>query len=138
LVTLAKAYLSGKQAGESGTADHYQVTVHVDETALRGGAGRAGLPIETVRRIVCDSSLIVLVENREGDRLGVSRKTRVVTTAIRRALWARDKGCRFPGCGRTRYVDAHHIEHWANGGETSLENLMLLCSKHHTLVHEGG
>src|SRR5690606_39825144 len=52
--------------------------------------------------------------------------------------WARDGGCRFPGCGRKRFVDAHHIEHWSTGGETSLANLMLLCSKHHTLVHEGG
>ena len=138
LVTLAKAYLSGKQAGASGTADHYQVTVHVEETALRGGAGRAGLPIETVRRIACDSDLVLLVENHEGDPLSVGRKTRIVPAAIRRALWARDGGCRFPGCGRRRFVDAHHIEHWANGGETSVENLMLLCSKHHTLVHEGG
>ncbi|MGH7927426.1 MAG: HNH endonuclease signature motif containing protein, partial [Candidatus Binatia bacterium] len=57
---------------------------------------------------------------------------------IKRALWARDRGCRFPGCGRTRFVDAHHIEHWSAGGETSLDNLMLLCTRHHTLVHEGG
>jgi HNH endonuclease len=53
-------------------------------------------------------------------------------------LWARDKGCRFPGCGRTRYVEAHHCLHWSSGGETSLANTMLLCSKHHTLHHEGG
>jgi hypothetical protein len=70
--------------------------------------------------------------------LSVGRKTRVVPQAIKRALWARDKGCRFPGCRHTRYVDAHHIEHWSAGGETSLENLMLLCSRHHALVHEGG
>src|SRR5690606_19265631 len=49
----------------------------------------------------------------------------------------RDRGCRFPGCGRTRFVDAHHVEHWSAGGETSLANLMLLCSAHHRLVHEG-
>jgi len=61
-----------------------------------------------------------------------------VPTAIERALWARDKGCRFPGCGRKRYVHAHHIVHWSKGGETSLANLMLLCSKHHALLHEGG
>src|SRR5690606_29500038 len=61
-----------------------------------------------------------------------------VPQAIKRALWARDGGCRFPGCGRKRFVDAHHIEHWSTGGETSLANLMLLCSKHHTQVHEGG
>jgi len=138
LVALAKAYLSDKRPGTSGAADHYQVTVHVDEEALRGDAGRSGLPIETVRRIACDSNLIVLVKDRNGDPVGVARKTRNVPPALKRALWARDKGCRFPGCGRTRFVDAHHIKHWADGGENSLENLILLCSRHHVLVHEGG
>ena len=138
LVQMAKAYLSGDLQGGSGTPDHYQVTVHVDESALRGSAGRSGLPIESVRRIACDSDLVVLVKDRHGEPLSVGRKTRVVPTAIERALWARDKGCRFPGCGRKRYVHAHHIVHWATGGETSLANLMLLCSKHHNLVHEGG
>src|SRR5690606_15378024 len=137
LVALAKSYLSGCKDG-SGTRDLYQVTVHVDEKSLRGGMGRSGLPVESVRRIACDSDLVVLVENARGEPLSVGRKTRTVPAAISRALWARDKGCRFPGCGRTRFVDAHHIEHWANGGETSLANLMLLCSAHHTLVHEGG
>src|SRR5690606_9458124 len=142
LVALAKAYLGGNRegAGEAatGTADHYQVVVHVDESALRGGAGHAGLPIESLKRIGCDASRLFLVEDEHGDPLSVGRKTRVVPQAIKRALWARDGGCRFPGCGRKRFVDAHHIEHWSTGGETSLANLMLLCSKHHTLVHEGG
>jgi hypothetical protein len=53
-------------------------------------------------------------------------------------LRSRDKGCAFPGCHHTRFVDAHHIEHWSAGGETKLDNLMLLCSQHHKLVHEGG
>ncbi|HWM27992.1 MAG TPA: HNH endonuclease signature motif containing protein, partial [Woeseiaceae bacterium] len=56
----------------------------------------------------------------------------------KRALWARDKGCRFPGCHHKRFVDAHHIEHWSAGGETSLPNLMLICTQHHLLLHEGG
>ncbi|HET6629183.1 MAG TPA: DUF222 domain-containing protein, partial [Woeseiaceae bacterium] len=137
-VALAKDYLSGGQKGASGTPDHYQVMVHVDETALRGNAGgRSGLPIETVRRIACDSDLIVLVE-KDGNPLSVGRKTRVIPTALRRALWARDKGCRFPGCGRKRYVEAHHAVHWANGGETRLDDVLLLCTQHHRLHHEGG
>ena len=70
--------------------------------------------------------------------MNIGRKTRTVPTAIRRALIARDKSCAFPGCHHTRFVDAHHIEHWSAGGETSLDNLMLLCSQHHKLVHEGG
>jgi hypothetical protein len=57
---------------------------------------------------------------------------------MRRALGARDGGCRFPGCTNTRFVDGHHIKHWADGGETSLDNLVLLCRHHHHLVHEGG
>ena len=140
LVALATSYLGGSGEGEAatGTSDHYQVVVHVDESALRGGAGRAGLPIESLRRIGCDASRLVLVEGEHGEPLSIGRKSRVVPQAIKRALWARDLGCRFPGCGRKRFVDAHHIEHWSAGGETSLANLMLLCGKHHTLVHEGG
>jgi hypothetical protein len=57
---------------------------------------------------------------------------------MRRALKRRDGGCRFPGCPDTRFVDAHHIEHWADGGETRLDNLVLLCRHHHRLLHEGG
>jgi hypothetical protein len=144
LVALAKAFLSGQQVdpsgkgSASGTPHHHQVVVHVEESALRGSAGRSGLPIETVRRLACDSDLVVLVEDRNGDPLSVGRKTRAVPAAIHRALWARDRGCRFPGCGRKRFVEAHHIEHWAKGGETSLANLILLCSAHHTALHEGG
>src|SRR5690606_17845076 len=141
LVTLAKAYLNGGEAhasGTSGTPNHYQVMVHVEESALRGGAGRSGLPIETVRRLACHNDLVVLVEDRNGEPLSVGRKTRVVPAAIRRALWARDRGCRFPGCGRKRFVEPHHIVHWANGGETSLDNLIRLCSARHAAVHEGG
>ncbi len=138
LVAMAKAYLSGDTQGSAETPDHYQVTVHVDHSALRGGAGRSGLPIESVRRLACDSDRVVLIEDEHGEPLSVGRKTRIVPAAIKRALWARDKGCRFPACGRQRFVEAHPIEHWSAGGETSLENLMLLCSAHHRLVHEGG
>jgi hypothetical protein len=80
----------------------------------------------------------LLVGDGQDNPLSVGRKTRVVPAAIKRALWALDRGCRFPGCGRMRYVDAHHVRHWSAGGETCLDNLMLLCSKHHALLHEGG
>jgi len=123
----------------SSSADHYQVVVHVDEATLAGAeTGNSQLPIESVRRMCCDGSIIPLVENEKGEPLNVGRKVRTVTTAIRRALWARDKGCGFPGCSHDRFVDAHHIQHWADGGETSVENMILLCSSHHKLVHEGG
>jgi len=101
-------------------------------------AGRSSLPIESVKRLCCDGDAVVIVENGEGEPLSVGRKTPTVPKAIKRALRARDKGCAFPGCNNRRFVDAHHIEHWSAGGETSLDNLMLLCSRHHRLVHEGG
>lgn len=140
LVVVAKHYLNGQAAGKGSacTADNYQVVVHVDHSAMKANEGLADLPIETVRRISCDASVVQVIENKEGVPLDVGRKSRTVPAAIKRALWARDKGCAFPGCTHTRYIDAHHIRHWAKGGSTSLENLMLLCTRHHRLVHEGG
>ncbi len=71
--------------------------------------------------------------------MNVGRKTRAIPPSLRRALQARDEGrCRFPGCENRRWVDAHHIRHWARGGETKLDNLILLCTHHHRLLHEGG
>jgi hypothetical protein len=70
--------------------------------------------------------------------LDVGRRTRAIPAAIRRALWVRDRGCRFPGCLHTRFLHGHHIQHWLHGGRTSLANLILLCPRHQRLVHEGG
>ena len=75
---------------------------------------------------------------RSRPSLNLSRKHRLVQPALRRALEARDRGCRFPGCSHERWLDAHHVVHWADGGETSLGNTLLLCSSHHRLLHEGG
>jgi len=138
LVTVVNAYLSGNGEASASTSDNYQVTVHVDRSALAQGEGRSSLPIESVKRLCCDVDAVVIVENEDGEPLSVGRKTRTVPTAIKRALQARDKGCVFPGCHHTRFVDAHHVQHWSAGSETSLENLILLCSRHHRLVHEGG
>jgi hypothetical protein len=80
----------------------------------------------------------VVTENERGTPLNVSRKQRTVSTPIRRALWARDRHCAFPGCHRTRFVEAHHVDHWVDGGATTVDNLVLLCSFHHRLLHEGG
>lgn len=143
LVHISKQFLARGGKDESGSrafcnADGFQVVVHVDKTALESNEGRADLPVESVRRLSCDSSLVEIEESSAGEPLSIGRKRRVVPTAIRRALWARDKGCSFPGCTHTRYIDAHHIQHWAQGGETSIANMMLLCARHHRLVHEGG
>jgi hypothetical protein len=143
LAVLAENFLA-KSGSSSTTADRYQVVVHVDAETLRErGAGRCeiehgpSLPAETARRLACDASLLSVLENEHGQPLDVGRKTRSIPPAIRRALNVRDGGCRFPGCTHQRYVDAHHIEHWADGGETKLSNLITLCRLHHRLVHEG-
>lgn len=137
-VELAKAYLRGEAQTRAGEADQYRVMVHVDRSALAEGKGRSGLPVESVKRLCCDGETVLLVEDDRGEPLNIGRRTRVVPTAMKRALWARDKGCTFPGCHRKRFVDAHHVEHWSTGGGTSLANLLLLCNAHHRLVHEGG
>jgi hypothetical protein len=140
LVTMARSYLSGGSEGKAGTstADAYQVVIHVDRKALTGSEGRSDLPVESVKRLSCDGSVVSMVNGANGGPLDVGRKQRTVPAALKRALWARDGGCSFPGCTHTRFVDAHHIRHWADGGETSLENTTLLCGQHHRLVHEGG
>ena len=143
MAVLAENYLA-KRAASSKTADRFQVVVHVDAETLREGtAGRCeieegpSIPVQTARRLACDASLLTLLESERGEPLDVGRKTRSIPPAIRRALQTRDGGCRFPGCTHQRYVDAHHIEHWADGGETKLSNLVTLCRLHHRLVHEG-
>jgi hypothetical protein len=140
LVAVAKAYLDGGGAASErgGTADRYQVVVHVDEESLRGGAGRADLPIDTLERLTCDGSVVSVVDDAAGTPLDVGRRYRTVSTPLKRAVLARDRRCTFPGCERRHYLDAHHLEHWAHGGATSLENLTLLCTHHHRLLHEGG
>ena len=92
---------------------------------------------ETSRRLACDAGLVTIAHASDGSVLDVGRKTRTIPPALRRALEARDRGCRFPGCG-LRFTDAHHVKHWSEGGETKLDNLVLTCRLHHRLVHEEG
>ncbi len=147
LVLLARQFLGADSVNAGSTGDRYQVVVHIDHALLSGAPAENGccehddgraLAIDTARRLACDGALVGLVEDGEGEPLSVGRKSRAIPIAIRRALKARDGGCRFPGCTHTRFTEGHHIEHWANGGETKLGNLITLCSFHHRLVHEGG
>ena len=92
---------------------------------------------ETARRVACDAGAVVMRHAADGSVLDVGRKTRTIPPALRRALLARDRQCRFPGCNARR-CDAHHVEHWADGGPTRLDNLVLLCRRHHRAVHEEG
>ena len=86
--------------------------------------------------MACDAAVVAMVHARDGSVLSVGRRTRTIPPHIRRALEERDRGCRFPGCG-CRFTEAHHVKHWADGGETSLKNTLLLCRRHHRAVHEG-
>ena len=138
LVAVVKSYLGGGHDDEGGaTADHYQVVVHADAKAVKGGRGCSDLPIDTVKRLLCDCSLVLVAEDEKGNPLDVGRKQRTVSTALRRALYARDRRCTFPGCHRKRYLDGHHLKHWIDGGETVPGNVTLQCDYHHRLLHEG-
>jgi hypothetical protein len=140
---MAESFMKHGAASVSG-GDRHQIVVHVSaETLQHGMPGQCeiqdgpGVAMETVRRLACDASVVAIVEDENGEPLSVGRKTRSIPPALRRALNARDKGCRFPGCTHRRYVDAHHIQHWAHGGETKASNLVTLCRFHHRKVHEG-
>lgn len=143
LALMAETLLAGG-AQELPAGERHQVVVHVDAAALTHDAPEGachledgpGLPAEAARRLACDGSLVRIIE-RDGRPLSVGRRTRAIPPALRRALASRDDGCRFPGCNRRR-VDAHHIRHWAHGGETKLSNLVQVCRRHHRLLHEGG
>jgi hypothetical protein len=90
------------------------------------------------RRVACDAAVIPALLGARSEPLDVGRKTPVVPPAIRRAVVLWDGHCRFPGCDRiSSWCDVHHVSHWADGGSTSMSNLVLLCRAHHRAVHEG-
>jgi hypothetical protein len=134
-VALAESFLAGPSASGSDGA-RAQVMVHLEQEPLAADGEwsatledgtRLSAPSGALRRVACDCSLA-----------SAGRRSRSIPPPMRRALMARDRGCVFPGCTHTQYLHGHHIEHWLHGGETSLENLVVLCSFHHRLVHEGG
>ncbi len=138
LVDMAKAYLSGGGAGKRTQGDRYQVVVHVDESALQHQGGKSDLPINTVERLLCDASAVELIEDGHGHPLDVDRKYRTLPPAQRRALEARDGHCQYPGCTHTLWLEGHHVKPWSRGGKTSVDTSVLMCSRHHRLLHEGG
>jgi hypothetical protein len=137
-----------------GERPHVVVTMDLESLLGRsGGKARTGsggsdlrteladtgpITADTARRIACDAEITRVITGPGSEPLELGRKTKVVPPGLRRALWVRDRGCRFPGCGRPPgWCDAHHVRHWADGGETSLENLVLLCRPHHRAIHRG-
>ena len=145
LLALAEQAMSTMEEGLQplSSADKYQVVVHIErgnehQCSIESGAHHLPLSPATARRLCCDASLVPVLEDSSGNVLNVGRKTRAVPPSIRRALQIRDQSCRFPGCCESRYVDAHHVQHWCDGGETRLDNLVLLCRHHHRLLHQEG
>ena len=143
VVALAEGYLAGNTGTGKGS-ERFQVMIHVDQDPLAPDGTLAAtlddgsrVSAETFRRIACDCGLVA-VSGSGGSQLNIGRRTRQIPPAIRRALSLRDRGCRFPGCTNTRFLHGHHLRHWLHGGETSLGNLVQLCTAHHHLVHEGG
>ena len=131
-------------AEQAGRGDDHDQQGWWQGIARSGGAATgeatwgAVLGPDAVRRIACDASVVRVVLDPAGQPLDVGRRTRVVPPAIRTALTVRDRGCVHPGCDRgPQWTDAHHVRHWAEGGSTSLDNLVLLCRHHHRAVHEG-
>jgi Domain of unknown function (DUF222) len=136
-------WIASTGPGLGGERPHVVVTV--DLQSLEGRPGRRSeledtgpITPETARRLACDAGVSRIITMGASEPLDVGRRTPVVPSGMRRALVLRDGGCRFPGCGRPRsWCDAHPIRHWADGGSTALENLVLLCRPHHRAVHEG-
>ena len=152
LVQIAEHYLATRSRNSGATplrsSDAYQVFVHVNandahpDNRINGGHttytdDHRCLAPHVARQLACDASRRTVLENERGEVLNIGRRSRIVPWHIAHALRIRDGGCRFPGCNQHRWTDAHHIHHWADGGETSLENLVTLCRFHHRELHRG-
>lgn len=141
---LARSFLDGAETPAVG-GERPHLSLHTDLDALEGIGGGLHetedgvvLDPETVRQVSCDASVTRIVFGPDSEVLDVGRKTRVVPAGLRRAVVARDRHCVAPGCGRSaKWCDVHHIVHWADGGETVIDNVCLLCRFHHTQVHLG-
>jgi hypothetical protein len=132
------------QAGEVGETGEVGEVGEMGEMGEAGEVGEVGemgesfISPATARRLGCDAGVIEVIEDEHGVPLLVGRKRRTVSGALKRALYRRDQACTFPGCTHRAFLEGHHIKHWADGGETSLQNTALLCSAHHRYVHEYG
>ena len=124
--------------------DRATVVVHARLDGIERGAGGCeidGGPVvhpQTVRRLLCNARVQSVLEDRAGNVLGLGRTSREPSTWMLRQVRYRDRECRFPGCGARRFTQAHHVVWWRHGGRTDLDNLLLICSFHHRLVHEHG
>jgi hypothetical protein len=144
LVAVAQGHLRGDRPERCPV----EVVLTVPASSLRAGAaidpievgemGESFVSSETARRLSCDAGVVEVIQDEQGVPLSVGRRSRSIGAALKRALRKRDETCSFPGCTNRIFLEGHHIQHWADGGETSLRNTALLCSSHHRHVHEYG
>jgi hypothetical protein len=138
----------GTGVGKDGAQKGYRptVVVHADLGLLTGLcpsgvaeiAGLDRISREVARRLACDAAIVFSVERHDGCILDQKRARRSPTSAQRREIARRDKGCRFPNCSFENFTQVHHVVHWTSGGETNQDNLITLCHRHHQAVHELG
>jgi Domain of unknown function (DUF222)/HNH endonuclease len=140
----ALVLMASQEISDDFDADRATVIVQAPLHTLVGDEGfceledGARLHPETARRLTCDSRLQTIIEDGKGEAIGVGRTTQAVPPWLKRLVKNRDRCCTFPGCNDRRYTEAHHVWHWALGGPTDLDNLILVCGFHHKAVHEYG
>ncbi len=138
-----------RELDDESEASRATIVVHVPDTALPEGSTEPGAHLDaddggitiandTARKLACDSKVQALVVDGKCVPINFGRRTRTVPDRLFRLLKERDLHCRAPGCTRTRGLHAHHVVHWIDGGPTDLDNLVLLCRRHHTMLHEYG
>jgi hypothetical protein len=136
--------LASQSLAEDRDHDRATILIHTNLQTLLDGIGTASidpgpaLSHDTLRRLACDARLQLTLTDPDTNVIGVGRTTRTIPPWLQRLVQARDQGCRFPLCRRTRWTQIHHIVHWADGGPTDLNNLVTLCGYHHRLIHEHG
>ncbi|MFC0314308.1 DUF222 domain-containing protein [Gordonia phosphorivorans] len=122
-----------------GAGQTISIPMSEDDTAVRWLGFGGPISARTAELIMCEASVAMALLDDNGVPLNVGREKRLFTPGIRKALVLRDRGCAFPGCGvPPSWCDGHHVEHWEQGGVTSLDNGVLLCRRHHTVIHHGG
>jgi hypothetical protein len=139
----ALVQIASEAAAADRDHDRATLVVHFNAADLGAGftSGMVGEQLidrDELLRLSCDARLQPAIDDPSGVTVGVGRATRKIPPWLRRLVEGRDGGCRFPGCGRTRWTHAHHIIHWADDGPTNLDNLITLCGFHHRLIHKQG
>jgi hypothetical protein len=126
LALMVETMLAADHHKDLSRKERTMVVVHLDADTAHLHDG-PNLSSETAKRMSCDACVCGVLMRNGLENLDLGRTQRLPNRAQRRALMVRDGGCRFPGCTERRYVEAHHVRHWIDGGPTDLSNLLLLC-----------